>query len=121
MPDQEFIEGEGWDVFEYTADFRVGGREFSRFAFRGGPEIYNETVYHDIVPNERMIFSYGMGIGDRPFSASLATIELATVNGGTRLTYTEQGAYLGGADDIAGREEGCRDLFEKLALDLASH
>ena len=33
-------EGEGWEVFEFKVDFRLGGAETSRFAFRGGPDIY---------------------------------------------------------------------------------
>ena len=40
-----FAEGDGWEVEEFTLDFRVGGREFSRFRFEGGAPIRNETVY----------------------------------------------------------------------------
>ena len=40
---------------------------------------------------------------------------------GTRLVYTEQGAFLDGADQPAGREAGCRELFEKLAAELREH
>ena len=40
---------------------------------------------------------------------------------GTRLTYTEQGAYLGTSIASAkGHEEGCRGLLEKLAAELES-
>lgn len=31
-----FAEGEGWEVDEFTVDFRVGGREVARFRFKGG-------------------------------------------------------------------------------------
>ena len=50
-----FAEGEGWEVEEFTLDFRVGGREFSRFRFEGGAPIRNETVYQDIVPDRRIV------------------------------------------------------------------
>ena len=30
------VEGEGWEVDEYTMDFRVGGLESGRFRYRGG-------------------------------------------------------------------------------------
>jgi uncharacterized protein YndB with AHSA1/START domain len=110
-----FVEGEGWEVLEYTADFRVGGREHSRFRFGDGPAIENETVFLDIVPDARLIFAYRMASGAGPMSASLTTIELVPQGSGTLLVQTEQGAYLDGADDGTEREEGWRELLEKLA------
>ena len=113
-----FVEGEGWEVFEYTADFRVGGREFSRFRFGTGPEIVNECVYLDIVPDERLIFAYRMATAEAPMSASLTTIELLPQGSGTLLVQTEQGAYLDGADDGTNREAGWRELLEFLAREV---
>lgn len=113
-----FVEGEGWEVFEYTADFRVGGHEYSRFSFRGGPAIENETVFLDIVPDERLIFAYRMAMAGAPMSASLTTIELIPQGSGTLLVQTEQGAYLDGADDGTGREEGWRHLLDRLAQEV---
>jgi uncharacterized protein YndB with AHSA1/START domain len=114
-----FVEGEGWEIFEFTSDFRVGGTEVSRFSFKGGPEVRNDTHYQDIVPNRRMVFTYKMAVGPKPLSVSLATIELLPADGGTRLTYTEQGTFLDGADSAKGREEGCAWLFGRLADELA--
>ena len=37
---------------------------------------------------------------------------------GTRLVYTEQGAFFDGADKPEGREAGCRELLEKLGEEL---
>ncbi|SRR5712691_7299860 len=48
-----FAEGEGWQIDEFNADFRVGGRETSRFRFQGGPEVTNATVYQDEEPRQR--------------------------------------------------------------------
>jgi uncharacterized protein YndB with AHSA1/START domain len=113
-----FVEGEGWEVFEYTADFRVGGREYSRFRFGTGPAIENETVYLDIVPDARLIFAYRMASEAGPMSASLTTIELVPQGSGTLLVQTEQGAYLDGSDDGTGREAGWRELLESLAREV---
>ena len=113
-----FVEGEGWEIDEFTMDFRVGGKETSRYRFQGGPQAGNDTVYLDIVPDRRIVFAYTMLTGDRRISASLATVEIAAEGGGTRLRYTEQGAFFEGADDPAGREAGCRDLFEQLGEEL---
>lgn len=115
-----FVEGEGWTIDAYETDFREGGFERSRFRFQGGPEMTNETVYHDIVPNRRIISSYGMTLAGARFSVSLATLELEASGAGTLLRYTEQGAYFDGqgAKGVEGREAGCRELFEKLAEEL---
>lgn len=114
-----FVEGEGWTVTDYTADFRVGGREYSRFSFQGGPAIENETVYLDIQPDARLVFAYRMATeGKGPMSASLTTIELVPQGNGTLLVQTEQGAYLDGSDDGTEREAGWRELLEALAREV---
>lgn len=109
------IEGEGWEIFEYSPAFEVGGHERSRFAYQGGPEMLNETIYQDIVPDERLVYCYRMAMAGVPMSASLTTIELLAQDGGTLLVQTEQGAYLDGHDDGTMRERGCRELLEALA------
>ncbi|MES2055544.1 MAG: SRPBCC family protein [Pseudomonadota bacterium] len=110
-----YAEGEGWIIDSYASDFRVGGMEITEFRFGDGPPMRNDTLYLDIVPNQRMITSYAMMIGGDRISASLASIELTPVDGGTRLVFTEQGAYLDGFDNPAQREAGSRELLEALA------
>lgn len=124
-----FVEAPGATVYEWAHDFRVGGQGGGRYRF-GGEERdvgFNDTLFLDIIENRRIILSYVMGseIGDerRRISASLATIELAPDSGGTRLIYTEQGAYFGedGAAHIPLREGGCAAMFENLARELEAH
>jgi len=98
-------------------DFRVGGRELSE-GTAGDMRYRYEAVYQDIVENERIIYAYDMHIGDQRISASLATIELKPEGKGTRLTFTEQGAFLDGYDDSGSRERGSRELVEKLSAYL---
>ena len=102
-------------------DFRAGGRE--RFGFE-----YNETnyrydaLYYDIVPDQRIIYSYEMYANDARISVSVATIEFAATAEGTVLTWTEQGAYLDGFDgDEAGRlrQGGTEEMLDGLAKYLA--
>lgn len=112
------IEGEGWEIFEYTPAFEIGGHERSRFAYQGGPEILNETIYQDIVQGERLVYCYRMAMEGAPMSASLTTIELVEKDGGTLLVQTEQGTYLDGHDDGTMREQGCRELLEALAKEV---
>ena len=113
-----FVEGEGWEVEEFTADFRVGGYERSRFRFKGGTPIRNDTTYHDIVPNERIIFVYAMTIGENRISVSMATLEFKQAGAGTRLLLTWQGGFLDGHDSVSPRQAGWRGLLEALGREL---
>lgn len=73
-----------------------------------------DGCFHDIVPDARIVYSYGMHLGERRISVSLTTIEFRPEGGGTRLVFTEQGVFLDGYDDVAGREEGTRIGLENL-------
>lgn len=115
-----FVEGEGWTIDSYEADFRVGGFEKSRFRFGDGDPMGNDTLYIDIVENRRIVFAYAMTMKDKAFSASVATIEFRPEGEGTLLVYTEQVAHLDGIDTTADRESGCRGLFEALDAFLAT-
>lgn len=123
-----FVEAPGATVHEWVHEFRVGGRGGGRYRF-GGEDAdvgFNDTLFLDIVDDVRIILTYVMGreLGDerRRDSASLATIELAPDGAGTRLIYTEQGAYFGddGGAHIPLREEGCTEMLENLARELGA-
>jgi uncharacterized protein YndB with AHSA1/START domain len=99
-------------------DFRIGGRERLIGAWAGGKVSSFDSVYQDIVPNERIIYSYAMQIDGVPISVSLATIEFKPRGSGTRLVITEQGAFLDGYDDAGSRERGTGGLLDRLAESL---
>ena len=105
---------EGWEVAEHPVDFRIGGREVWRGGPPGGTQHRNDTVYHDIVPNERIVWSYTMRLGDRPISVSLTTMELRPDGSGTTLRFVEQGVYLDDYDGAADRVRGTNDLLDSL-------
>ena len=54
----------------------------------------------------------------RAFSVSLGTVELKPEGKGTRLKYTEQGAFLDGFDQPELREKGTADLLDALGRDI---
>jgi uncharacterized protein YndB with AHSA1/START domain len=124
-----FVEGENWTIHDWTYDFRVGGYAGGSFRFgdEGNETWFNDTEHLDIVDNRRIIVSYVMGrvtaAGKERASASLATTELVADGSGTRLIYTEQGAYFGGdpRQEIAMREHGCGEMLDKLARELKAH
>lgn len=121
-----FVEGEGWELRSYELDFREGGRETSSFRFLDGVKVFgeettfgNETVYDEIIPNERLIFTYSMSRNGRRFSVSLVTVEFKPDGGGARLLFAEHAAFFEGADGLAMREQGWRELLSKLGSFLA--
>ncbi|HTY85288.1 MAG TPA: SRPBCC domain-containing protein, partial [Silvibacterium sp.] len=79
----------------------------------------NETVYQDIVPDSRIVLAYTMALGDKPFSASLATFEMLEAGEGTKLVFTEQAAFFEGADGPEMRKEGWVQLLARLADEVA--
>jgi len=116
-----FAEGEGFVVDSYTLDFQVGGFERTRFRFGDGPPMTNDTVYLDIVPEQRLVFAYWMTVAGAPLSSSLGTMELVPVPGGTLLRFTEHTAYLDGNDGSAARKQGSLEQLEALARELDAH
>ncbi len=109
-----FAEGEGWEIDEFTLDFRVGGFERTRFRAGGGAPGRNDTIFLDIVAGERIVFAYALTAGEVRTSAALTTVELAADGGGTRLLLTEQVAFLDGVDGTASRERGWGGLLDRL-------
>jgi uncharacterized protein YndB with AHSA1/START domain len=106
------------DELERTMDFRIGGRELVVGRWNGERVTRFESLYYDIVDNERIIYSYEMHQDEVKISVSLATIEFRPDGAGTRLVMTEHGAFLDGFDGAASREEGTRWLLDKVGESL---
>jgi uncharacterized protein YndB with AHSA1/START domain len=103
-------------------DFRVGGRERFTSTFQDTRYRY-DALYYDIVPDQRIVYSYEMYANDARISVSVATIEFAKAGDGTALTWTEQGAYLDGFDGAqapALRAEGTGEMLDGLAKYFAA-
>jgi uncharacterized protein YndB with AHSA1/START domain len=113
-PGVESAQGEA-AVTEF--DFRPGGRE--RFGSKYDGKTYRyDALYYDIVPDQRIVYSYEMYADDVRISVSVATIEFAKSGDSTALTWTEQGAYLDGIDGAkapALRKGGTAEILDGLA------
>ena len=103
-------------------DFRPGGRE--RFGFKYESRTYSyHALYYDIVPDQRIVYSYEMYADGARISVSVATIEFGKNGDGTALTWTEQGTYLDGIDGPqapALRKEGTTEMLDGLARYLTA-
>jgi len=102
----------------YELDFRVGGHEVNRGGPPGGPVFTYDSEFRDIVPEQRIVYTYEMSVDGSRMSVSVATVELHDLGASTRLVLTEQGVFLDGHDTSAQREEGTRALLESLATHL---
>jgi uncharacterized protein YndB with AHSA1/START domain len=118
--DLEPAAGDDAGVEEF--DFRVGGRERFGHVWQGTTYRY-DALYYDIVPDQRIVYSYEMYANDVRISVSVTTIEFAKVGEGTELSFTEQGAYLDGYDGPAApslRQEGTAEMLDGLTRYLAA-
>ena len=109
-----FVGPDEWEASDHELDFRVGGREHVSGGPPGGPVHTFDGRYHDIVPNQRIVYTYDMHLDKTRISVSLATAEFKPAGTGTRLIFTEQAVFLDGADSPAEREHGTRALLDNL-------
>lgn len=110
---------EEWSSIGYHLDFRVGGTEHVVSGPTNGPMHIYDARIEDIVPNERIVYSYDMSLDDeKRVSVSLTTVELEPEGDGTRLVFTEEDVYLDDAYEEMSREEGTRLLLDHLESEL---
>jgi uncharacterized protein YndB with AHSA1/START domain len=110
----------GWPDAVWELDFRVGGGEVNSGGPPGGTHHAFKSRFHDIVEDERIVFAYDLLLDHRLVSVSLTTIEFFADGDGTRLVFTEQGAFFGALDDPAVREHGTGKLLDALERFLAA-
>ena len=106
----------GADVVEKVREmnFRVAGQDRLVGKWKSGMTSDFTNTYLDIVPNQRIIYTYWMRLDGKLISFSLATLEFAAKGNGTTLKITEQGAFVDGYEDKGSREHGTKGLIDKL-------
>jgi uncharacterized protein YndB with AHSA1/START domain len=114
-----FAPPDEWTDTRWELDFRVGGAEVNSGRSPGGATFAFQSRFHDIVDNERIVFAYDLWQDTRLMSVSLTTVEFFPDAGGTRMLFTEQGAFFDELDSPAEREHGTGKLLEALERLLA--
>ena len=112
----------------HELDFRVGGHELARGLFApaaGGEEsLEYRSAFWDIVPDERVVFSYAVTVNDIRRWVSLVTIELCPQDAGTHLRHTEHYVFLAwtgdGHNDVAHLKGGTRLQLNGLLAALSN-
>jgi uncharacterized protein YndB with AHSA1/START domain len=102
---------------DYELDFRPGGVERNR-VIHEGKQITWESLYREIVTDERIVYTSVLSEQGTVATASLTTIELVPEGKGTRLVLVEAGAYLDGREQPAWREQGTADWLDALGAEL---
>lgn len=103
------------DLFE----FREGGRERKTGRLDGGIWVM-EWLYHDIVPNERIVYTYDVVLKERRNSLSLVTVELFPEGQDTRVKVREDGAFFDGLEPPDERRGGAAFVLDRLGQLLAA-
>lgn len=115
-----FIGPDEWTRSPHRLDFKVGGKESVAGGPPGGALHRYEAVYHDIVANQRIVYTYDMYMDDVRTSVSVSTVELLADGTGTKLIYTEQIVFFDGHDNVGSREGGTKGLLDQLETALAA-
>jgi uncharacterized protein YndB with AHSA1/START domain len=113
-----FVGPAGWQEIRRELDFRPGGQEIVHGRFPDGSESRFVARYHEIVPNERLVYVYDMHAKGGFMSVSLATIELTPQGARTALRFTEQAVFVDGQDGNDSRRHGTAWLLEQIAANL---
>jgi uncharacterized protein YndB with AHSA1/START domain len=101
------------DPSNYELDFHPGGTERNWGLYEGKTMTW-ESLYRDIVPDERIVYTSVMSEDDTVATVSLTTVEFTPDGDGTRLVLVEAGAYLDGRELPAWREQGTGDWLDAL-------
>jgi len=101
----------------YEMEFRPGGIEHNH-AVHEGKRITWESLYREIVPDERIVYTSVLSEDGTVATASLTTVEFVADVGGTKLVLVEAGAYLDGREQPAWREEGTGEWLDALGRHL---
>lgn len=102
-----------WTVLEDRFDFRPGGAEVTRWRMPEGQLFGFRAHYFEILPSLRIIYAYEMTLDGTTVSTSLATVEFAPSGPVTKMTFTEQAAFLDGSDPAV-RSSGTEMGFDRL-------
>jgi uncharacterized protein YndB with AHSA1/START domain len=105
------------DPSRYELDFRPGGVERND-AHHEGKLITWESLYREIVPGERIVYTSVLAADGTVVTVSLTTVELAPAGAGCRLVLVEHAAYLDGHEQPAWREQGTGDWLDALGRHL---
>jgi uncharacterized protein YndB with AHSA1/START domain len=109
-------------VAGYELDFRPGGVERNRVEHEG-KRILWESLYREIVPDRRIVYTSVLCEDDITATVSLTSVEFTPADAegaSTRLVLVEAGAYLDGREKPEWREDGTSGWLDALGRHLVT-
>lgn len=97
-------------------DLRVGGHEIFWFGLGDSLRFRGESIYHDVVPERRIVCTDIVWEGEVRLWVGATTLEFTPLGQRTQLKVTEQIIWLDGADTV----EGC-DVRYPILLENLEH
>ncbi len=98
-----------------AADFRVGGEDVQSCMVGGDVVARVVGRYHDIVPDQRIIYTEVISEPGTLQGMSLVSAEFIAAGSGTRLVLTLQTVAVDGSDLLEGVEAGWSSALDRLA------
>lgn len=98
----------------YSLDFRVGGTETVH-----GTGLVATSEYHDIVTDERIVYTTTLFTDGVLSTVSLTTVQFTRDGDRTHLMLTEQGTFLDDREQPEWRQHGTGDWLDALARQVA--
>jgi len=107
------------DSEDYELDFRPGGVEHNRVIHDGKPITW-ESLYREILADERIVYTSVLYEQDMVATVSLTTVEFAPEGEGTHLVLVEAGAFLDERERPEWREQGTGEWLDALGKALVN-
>ncbi len=101
----------------YSLDFRVGGTEIVHGA--GESSLVARSEYHDIVREERIVYTTALFTDEILSTMSLTTVQFEADGDGTRLILTEHDVFLDDREQPEWREQGTGNWLDALGRQVA--
>lgn len=116
-----------WITAEFEMDFKVGGKETNLVLTPSGSRHSLDATYYDIIPNERIVYAFGMYVNGMRVSISLVTVLFESIlEARTRMVFTEQIVLFDptvkdgtSKIEIQSREKGTNAGFDRLVKELS--
>lgn len=119
-----YADGAAYEVLEYDLDFSVGGREVLVGKMLpstpvAGAVLKWSSVYDEIKPDDRIVFSQVVEMNERRISCSLISVEFLPADTGCVVRLTHQAAFFEGSDGPEFRKMGWQALLDQLSGELS--
>jgi uncharacterized protein YndB with AHSA1/START domain len=119
-----YADSNAYEVLEYGLDFNIGGREVLVGKMLASTPVAGailkwSSVYDEIKPDVRIVFSQVVEMNERRISCALVSAEFLPADAGCIVRLTHQAAFFEGSDGPHFRKMGWQALLDKLGGELA--